>query len=210
MNPYEVLGVSENATSEEIRAAYLALVKKYHPDRYQDNPLKDLATEKLKTINEAYDMLNSKSKHGSSASRGEYSSSSDGSRSQSSSYSGQYAAEFARVRSMLNSQNLQAAAAVLDGIPLHNAEWHYLYGIIFFRSARYSEAYDYLSRAASMEPNNAEYRQAFNMVQNRGSRGYRGGFSGNQQTRTACDLCSSLLCADCCCECMGGDLIRCC
>lgn len=209
MNPYEVLGVSENATGEEIRAAYLALVKKYHPDRYQDNPLKDLATEKLKAINEAYDMLNSKNRHGSSASGREYSSSNE-SRSRSSGYSGQYAAEFARVRSLLNSQNLQAAAAILDGIPLHNAEWHYLYGIICFRSARYSEAYDYLSRAASMDPGNAEYRQAFAMIQNRGSRGYSGSFSGDPQTRTACNLCSSLMCADCCCECMGGDLIRCC
>lgn len=209
MNPYEVLGVSENATSEQIRAAYLSLVKKYHPDRYQDNPLKDLATEKLKEVNEAYAMLNSKSRSGSSASGGSYSSTGGGS-SRSSSYTGQYSAEFARARSLLNSQNLQAAAAVLDGIPLHNAEWHYLYGIIFFRSARYSEAYDYLSRAASMEPGNSEYRQAFNMMQSRGSRGYGGGFSGDPQTRTACNLCSSLLCADCCCECMGGDLIRCC
>ena len=57
MDPYKVLGVSENATPEEIRAAYLALVKKYHPDRYKDNPLKELANEKLKEINEAYDII---------------------------------------------------------------------------------------------------------------------------------------------------------
>ena len=47
-NPYKTLGVSENASQEEIRAAYLALVKKYHPDKYRDNPLKELANEKLK------------------------------------------------------------------------------------------------------------------------------------------------------------------
>ena len=57
MNPYEVLGVSENATDEEIKKAYKELVKKYHPDKYHDNPLADLAEEKLQEINEAYDML---------------------------------------------------------------------------------------------------------------------------------------------------------
>ena len=57
MNPYEVLGVSENASDEEIKKAYKELVKKYHPDKYQDNPLADLAEEKLQEINEAYDIL---------------------------------------------------------------------------------------------------------------------------------------------------------
>ena len=57
MNPYEVLGVSENASDEEIKKAYKELVKKYHPDKYQNNPLSDLAEEKLQEINEAYEML---------------------------------------------------------------------------------------------------------------------------------------------------------
>ena len=57
MNPYQVLGVQENATQEQIRAAYVSLVKKYHPDKYQDNPLRDLAGEKIKEINRAYELL---------------------------------------------------------------------------------------------------------------------------------------------------------
>ena len=56
-NPYKVLGVNEGATNEEIRAAYLSLVKKYHPDKYTDPDMKQLANEKLKEINEAYDQL---------------------------------------------------------------------------------------------------------------------------------------------------------
>ena len=57
MNPYEVLGVSENADEETIKRAYKELVKKYHPDKYVNNPLADLAAEKMKEINKAYDML---------------------------------------------------------------------------------------------------------------------------------------------------------
>ena len=61
-NPYKVLGVSDDATNEEIRAAYLSLVKKYHPDKYTDPDLKALANEKLKEINEAYGVLSDSEK----------------------------------------------------------------------------------------------------------------------------------------------------
>lgn len=56
-DPYEVLGVSRNASQEQIKAAYRELVKKYHPDNYRNNPLEGLAKEKMQEINEAYDML---------------------------------------------------------------------------------------------------------------------------------------------------------
>ena len=56
-DPYSVLGLARTASDAEIRAAYHALVAKYHPDRYQGNPLEDLATEKLAEINRAYEIL---------------------------------------------------------------------------------------------------------------------------------------------------------
>lgn len=64
MNPYEVLGVSETATDEQVRSAYIKLVKKYHPDRYQDSDLKDLANDKLKQVNEAYDTITNMQQNG--------------------------------------------------------------------------------------------------------------------------------------------------
>lgn len=59
-NPYEVLGISEGASEEEIKKAYREQVKKYHPDQYQDNPLSKLAEEKLREVNEAYEYLTGK------------------------------------------------------------------------------------------------------------------------------------------------------
>lgn len=56
-DPYKVLGVSPDATDEEVKKAYYSLAKKYHPDAYRDNPLKDLADDKMKQINEAYDTI---------------------------------------------------------------------------------------------------------------------------------------------------------
>lgn len=56
-NPYKVLGIKEGASYDEIKRAYRELAKKYHPDRYRDNPLADLADEKMREINEAYDTL---------------------------------------------------------------------------------------------------------------------------------------------------------
>ena len=135
MNPYEVLGVSETATDEQVRSAYIKLVKKYHPDRYQDSDLKDLANDKLKQVNEAYDTITNMRKNG-SASQNTYSGSGFGGYSGSSSrtssggysgnygsgYSGNFSAEFARVRQCINTSSLYEAQAILDGIPLHNAE----------------------------------------------------------------------------------------
>jgi len=56
-NPYEVLGVRPGASEEEIKAAYRALAKKYHPDKYANSDLADLANEKMQEINEAYDAI---------------------------------------------------------------------------------------------------------------------------------------------------------
>lgn len=56
-DPYKVLGISPSSTDEQVKSAYRELAKKYHPDSYADNPLADLAQEKMKAINEAYDQI---------------------------------------------------------------------------------------------------------------------------------------------------------
>lgn len=219
MNPYKVLGVPENASQEEIRAAYLQLVKKYHPDKYVDNPLKELAGEKLKEVNQAYEQLTKKPTGAQSAQGGpSYGGSAYGGptyggsayggsayggstyqRTAGSSYSGPNAAEFQRARLFINQNNLSAARSILDGVARHNAEWYYLYGIIYLRQGWYEKAKEFIGKAYDMEPDNAEYRNAHTSLNSSGSaysgRTFTGGTgSGNCMY---CNICPALLCCDC-------------
>ena len=206
-NPYKVLGVNEGATNEEIRAAYLSLVKKYHPDKYTDPDMKQLANEKLKEINEAYDQLTKNP--GKTASSG-YSGAAYGAGGHGGSYSGPEADRFVRARSLINAGNLDGAKTILDSIQTRNAEWYYLYGIIYLRQGWYDKGREFLGRAYRTEPGNAEYAQAYNTLRYTGNPYSRPRQSTSYGNCSACDICSGLMCADCCCECMGGDLIRCC
>lgn len=212
MDPYEVLGVSPSASPEEIRSAYMALVKKYHPDRYQDSNLKKQAEDKMKKINAAYDMLTKKPSGGSSSSygpgssqssygtgygSGSYGQGSYGQSSYGSQYSGQYAAEFAKVRSFLNAGSVAAAFALLNSIPLRNAEWNFLYGMCCYREGQYGKAYEYVSRACSMDPGNREYRSALYTM--RGASESTRTWTTNGGNLGLCGICSALLCADALC-----------
>lgn len=208
MDPYKELGVSPSASPEEIRAAYMALVKKYHPDRYQDSDLKKQAEDRMKRINAAYDMLTKQPSGGSSygpgSSYGAGSTYGTGSTYGSygsgagSSYSGNYAAEFQKVRSYMNSGNVSAAFAVLNAIPVRNAEWNFLYGMCCYRSGQFGRAYEYVSRACSMDPGNAEYASAMKYM--RGGSASARTWTDRGSGMSCCGVCSALLCADALCR----------
>lgn len=202
MDPYKVLGVKEGASQEEIRAAYKALVKKYHPDQFTDNPLKELANEKLKEINQAYDMLTSKAGSSNAGAGGAGGNPWGGRHSSSYSPSGG-SAEFRGVRERLSAGDLRGAQSLLDGMNNRNAEWHYLYGIVYLRMGWYDQARQYFQVAYQREPGNAEYRNAYASV-TQNQRGHAGG-SGV----SGCEICEGLLCADCCCRCFGGNMCGC-
>lgn len=190
-DPYEVLGVSQNATDEEVKKAYRNLARKYHPDNYQDNPLADLAEEKMKEINEAYDLITKSRSSGSS-----YTGYSSGSAYQSRTYNAD-GTEFAQVRQLINAGNLDAAEQILQGSAAKTGEWYFLMGSIAYRRGWLDEARQDYQIACRMEPNNMEYRQALNMMQ-QGGYGYRSDMASGGQC-DAMDCCTSLMCMNCLC-----------
>ena len=120
--------------------------------------------------------------------------------------------KFANVRRNLSNGNVGAAEAELNATDMGDraAEWHYLMGIVLVKKGYYVDAQRMINTACRMDPTNAEYRAARDRLNMQG-RGYGGGYRTDRSDDcTGCDICSSLLCADCCCECMGGDLISCC
>lgn len=200
-DPYEVLGIKPTATDDEVKAAYRALARKYHPDNYADNPLSDLAQEKMQEVNEAYDTIVRMRKEG-------------GGNSQNGGYRGPNGgpSRYGDIRNMIMQNRLMDAEMLLDGIPAssRDAEWFFLKGSVLHKKGWLEEAYNHFATACRMDPNNFEYRQALNHADaGRHTGSYHTGPAAGQGCST-CDVCQTLICMDCCCECMGGDLIACC
>ena len=226
-NPYDVLGVSPNASDDEIKKAYRDLTRKYHPDANVDNPLADLAEEKFKEVQEAYDTImqerssgsSGSYSYGNSSSSGSYSygGSSYGNQGYGSSGSYQSAQQDPRLQAVvnyINSRRFREALNTLDQIPERSALWYYLSGCANAGLGNNVLARDHAAQAVNMEPNNLQYRQLLNQL-DFSSRRYQnspygngygtGGYPGCGTGNICCDLCI----ADQLCECMGGDLCSC-
>ncbi len=231
-NPYKVLGIKEGASYDEIKKSYRELAKKYHPDKYRDNPLSDLAGEKMREINEAYDDLMKNAggsyqyqeeEEQSYNSGGGYQQQYQQQRQQQNQQQNQYGGGYQyaggqneqenQVRAHINNGNLNEAQRILDSMRVRNAAWHYLQGLVFIRRGWYDRGFTNIQKATNLEPSNFEYRNALNNL-NRQTNGYRQNsyYQGNMTNRNndMCQMCATLWCADSCCECMGGDLIGCC
>lgn len=208
-DPYEVLEIKRGASKDEIKAAYRRLAKKYHPDMHTNNPLKDLAQEKFIEVQQAYDQLmdnNSSSNtytYGNSTSS-DYSSYNSSSNSSNSSYECQSARQY------INAGNYRQAINILNKCKVRSAEWNFLMGVCYVNLGSNIQGLQYVKTANRMEPSNVEYINYLNQINNM-QRAYQNrSYNYNRGGRSDCDCCMNLLCADCLCECLGGDLISCC
>ncbi len=207
-DPYKILGVSSDATDEEVKNAYRTLARKYHPDNYgDDNPLKDLANEKMQEINAAYDEIQRMRSGGGSTYNG------SGTYYSSYSGTGSTSGVYYEIRKCINAKRFREAERRIAEIPISDrtAEWHYLNSVLLMNRGQVNDAMRELEMACSMEPGNIEYQRAKQMFNNT-SRGYGSTYYSSSRRSTAddaCDCCMNLICLDCLCECMGCDLIRC-
>ena len=210
-DPYEVLGVSRNASQEEIKKAYRELSRKYHPDSYANNPLADLAEEKFKEVQEAYQQIMNGQAGGEYGTDPGYSG--YGNTYQQNSYgqngNGQM---FTDVRNMLNARRYNDALNVLRPMGNRTAEWHYCYAVASLGIGNNSDAMEHALQAANMDPGNTEYASFLRHLQNQNSRYQQRPVYQNRSGNNSCctgDACCDLWIADTCCECMGGDICSC-
>lgn len=200
-DPYKILGVPEDASDEEIKKAYRELARKYHPDNYHDNPLEDLAQEKMKEINAAYEQITKERASGrrtggaggvyGGGSYGYGGYQSYGGYGSSQSYSGQ-SSVLQQARIAINTGNISRAEALLANYSDHNAEWNFLKGVVCYRRGWMDEALRYYRTAVQMDPGNAEYRQALDYMEGTDDTAYRPGGSFGT-------LCSGNPCLSMCC-----------
>lgn len=195
MNPYEVLGVKEGSSKDEIKAAYREQVKKYHPDKHQDNPLNDLAEEKMQEVNEAYDMLMN------GGGRSSYGAGSGTQRSYQ-----RNRPEFYEIRKTIDRGNVAQAEQMLNATDIRDAEWHFLYGMTYARKGWYDQAIEFLEDACMMDPDNMEYRSALNRIMNARSpytaNSRNMGYGQNSSDDALCKCCAIYTFLDCCVDCI--------
>ena len=193
-DPYQILNIPPTATDEEVKRAYRNLARKYHPDNYHDNPLADLAQEKMKEINEAYDQIQKQRKAASAASQ----SYSYGAGGYDEGYGGSAygAGRLQQVRMAINRGDVSLAERLLAGVSEHDAEWNFLMGVVCSRRGWMDEAKRYLETAVQMDPNNSEYRSALAALTGAGYRpeGFRTFHTGSFDENACMRCCAAWSC----------------
>ena len=214
-DPYQVLGIPSTATDEEVKKAYRNLARKYHPDNYHDNPLEDLAQERMKEINEAYETIRNQRKAAQSGGQSGYGSGYNPgygagyNTGYNTGYSGAYGAAWQRIRLAISQGNLNLAEELLNAQTNHDAEWNFLKGAICYRRGWLDEARRYYQTAVTMAPDNPEYQRALDILEGRGA-AYRPDGYGNVTTGTCGNSdCLRLCGATLCCNALGVPVCFC-
>ena len=165
-DPYQVLGVSRDASDDEIKSAYRRLAKKYHPDL---NPGDAEAARRMNEINAAYDQIKNPQPQqegygGASAYAGAWGGTSSGANR---ARAEQESNELRAARNYIRSRHFREAVTALSGVSYseRDGEWHYLYAIASYNLGNRVAAMDAARRACELSPGNMLYRQLLDRIE---------------------------------------------
>lgn len=227
MNPYKVLGVSPNASDEEVKKAYRRLSRKYHPDANINNPNKNLAEEKFKEINIAYDQIVKEREEGMAWANRGYSGDSAksnfyenyGDFTNFGGYSGDFGGYKRKERqqgpydeknvryqaavNFINNGHFKEAVTVLETVIDRDSKWYYYSAAANMGLGNNVTAIEHAQQALYMEPGNREYIELVKRLEN-GSNFYgdMGRYYGVHVN--AGNNCSKICCAYMACSCLGS------
>lgn len=225
-DPYQTLGVTRDATEEEIKKAYRSLSRKYHPDANINNPRKDEAETKFKEVQQAYQRIMDERERGYSQDNpyggnpyhkggfGEFGGF-DGFGQRTQSSSAQESEADLHLRAAANyiqSGHYKEALNVLDGIKERSALWYFYSASANSGMGNNVTALEHAKEAVHLEPDNYQYRLMLNRLQGGGSvyqnrqgmYGYGFPFGDSRQCSR---LCVTMMLCNCLCGgCYGGPM----
>ncbi len=224
MDPYQVLGVSRDASNDDIKKAYRKLSRQYHPDANINNPNKEAAEAKFKEVQEAYNQVMFEKEHGYSQSQSQYGPYGNPyggqqagqaywgfggyqqgyQQAQSTAYENEDDLKYRAAINYLNAGSYSEAMHVLQSITNRTAQWYYLNALVSARTGNNVNARNYAEQAVNMEPNNVQYRQLLSQLQSGGQWYQDMGQSYGMPNMTFVNpcwraMCTYAACSMCCC-----------
>ena len=167
IDPYRVLGVTRDASDEEIKKAYRKLSRKYHPDANINNPNKDQAEEKFKEVQQAYEQIMKEREYGSNGDT--FGGFGDFTGKQQSTYQDEEALRRQAAANYIQNGHYQEALNVLGGLNQRNGQWYYLSSMANMGTGNNVTALAHIREAVRLEPGNVQYKMLLQRMEGGGT-----------------------------------------